>query len=229
MDKMEEHKILTGMLLVALVVSVVGTVITVDRLGSVNSASGLTGAVGGTGDLNITQDITISLQDSAIDMGNGKVDPSVGYAMVNSKTGVVSDGTWANTSDNITVRNDGNVGVNVTVQSNKQDGNHTTDSFICQSETGACGVGYEVDGEGTALQYAFVPSNKEVGACGPGTLASSTPLTKKDTDYKFCGCLKSASNEDEVDLSLIVGIPADAQGQKSSTITFTSIASDATC
>ena len=226
---MEEHKVLTGMLLVALVVSVVGTVITVDRLGSVNSAGGLTGSVGGTGDLNITQDITISLVDKGINMGNGKVDPGVGYASVNSNIGTTTGGTWANSTDEITVRNDGNVGVNVTVQSNKQNGNHSTNSFICQSDDGGCGVGYDVDGEETALQYDFKPVNSEADSCAGGFLAGQTEFTLKDTDYEFCGCMKSASGEDEIDLTLAIGITADAQGQKSSTITFTSIASDVNC
>ena len=215
------------MLLIALVVSVVGTVITLDRLGAVGGV-GLTGAAGGTGDLNITSDITITLPDSAIDFGNGKVDPSVGYATVNSEAGSTSGGTWANATDNITVRNDGNVGVNVTVKSNKQDGNHTSNSFICQSDAGGCGVGYENGGELTALQYKFQPLNHEASSCG-ANLAGTTSFSVKDTDYEFCGCLKTASTEDEIALTLNIGIPADAQGQKSSTITFTSVQSDVAC
>ncbi|MAG60512.1 hypothetical protein CL619_01875 [archaeon] len=228
---MEEHKVLTGMLLVALVVSVVGTVITVDRLGGVNSANGLTGAAGGTGDLNITSDITITLPDSAIDFGNGKVDPSAGFASVSS-AGDTADGTWANltgNADNITVRNDGNVGVNITIKSNKQNGNHTTDSFICQSDAGGCGVGYESGGEANALMYNYVAANNEAGSCATGLLFGENSFNLKDTDYKLCGCLKTASTEDEVVIALKVGIPADAQGQKSATITFTSQQSDVAC
>tara|TARA_Y100000310_G_C20680473_1_gene815613 strand:- start:2260 stop:2943 length:684 start_codon:yes stop_codon:yes gene_type:complete len=221
---MEEHKVMTGMLLVALVVSVVGTVITVDRLGGVNSANGLTGAAGGTGDLNITQDITISLPDSGIDFKNGKVDPSAGFATVDSGGNTV-DGTWDNRSgsngDNITVRNDGNVGVNITVQSNKQNGNHSTNSFICQSDAGGCGVGYENGGENNALKYEFTSANNEPSSC---TTLGQRQFSKTLTDYGFCECLKTGSTEDEAVLNLQVGIPADAQGQKSATITFTSTA-----
>ena len=216
---MEEHKVLTGMLLVALVVSVVGTVITVDRLGAVGGI-GITGAAGGTGDLNITSDITITLPDSGIDFGNGKVDPSVGYASLDSGTGSVTGGTWANTSDNITVRNDGNVGVNVTVKSNKEDGKDGTDSFICQGDAGGCGVGYSAGND--ALEYSFTTGNKESGSCT--ILGGETNIDVKDTDYDFCDCLKTGSGEDEALLGLLVGIPADAQGQKSATITFTSSA-----
>ncbi|MAG60789.1 hypothetical protein CL619_03305 [archaeon] len=228
MEKVEEHKVLTGMLLIALVVSVVGTVITLDRLGAVggvNSANGLTGAAGGTGDLNITQDITITLPDSGIDFGNGKVDPSAGYALVSSSANT-ADGTWKNNTgdaDNITVRNDGNVGVNITVQSNKQDGNHTTNSFICQSDAGGCGVGYDDGGENNALQYAFGAVNNEAGSCTI-LAVGTTAFTKKDVNYDFCDCLKTGSTQDEAALFLDIGIPADAQGQKSSTLTFTSTA-----
>ena len=106
---MEEHKLLTGMLLVALVVSVVGTVITVDWLGAVGGVGSLTGAVaaGGTGDLNITSDITITLPDSGIDFGNGVVDAAADFAIANSIAGQDTiNGTWANITDNITVRNE---------------------------------------------------------------------------------------------------------------------------
>ena len=223
---MEEHKLLTGMLLVALVVSVVGTVITVDRLGALGGV-GLTGAATGvgSGDLNITQDITISLPDSAIDFGNGIVDASAGYAQLASNAGLVASGSWANSSDNITIRNDGNVGVNITVQSNKQSGNDTTDSFICQGDIGGCGVDYEDGGQDTALQYLFSGANKETNACA--LIADSTDFTLINTDYEFCDCLKTGSDEDEVMFSLNVGVPADAQGQKTSTITFTSTAAAA--
>ena len=228
---MEEHKILTGMLLIALVVSVVGTVITVDRLGAVRGV-GLTGAAGGTGDLNITQDITITLPDSAIDFGNGKVDPSAGFAVVDSRnSNTNTDGSWANLSDNITIRNDGNVGVNITVQSNKQSGNDTTNSFICQSDAGGCGVGYESGGDSPsqALGYSYIMANNEANSCSTGLIAALTEFYKKDTDLDACGCLKSGSGEDEITLSLEIGIPADAQGQKSSTITFTSVSSGVSC
>ena len=217
---MEEHKLLTGMLLVALVVSVVGTVITVDRLGAIGGVGSLTGAVtaGGTGDLNITTDITITLADSVIDFGNGVVDASAGYASVNSGSGTTTDGTWANTSDNITVRNDGNVGVNITVQSNKKAGNDTTDSFICQNDVGGCGADYPDPGDET--EYKFDTANEESDSCT--ILGAETSFDAKNTEYEFCDCLKTGSTEDEVMLSLLIGIPADAQGHKDSTITFTS-------
>ena len=155
--KMEEHKLLTRMLLVVLVVSIVGTVITVDRLGAIGGVGSLTGAVsaGGTGDLNITTDITISLPDSAIDFGNGVVDAdSDGYARVYSEGGVNNqNGSWENITDYILIRNDGNAGLNVTVQSNRRDGNNTTDSFICQNDVGGCGAGLESIADATAFNY----------------------------------------------------------------------------
>jgi hypothetical protein len=227
---MEEHKVLTGMLLVALVVSVVGTVITVDRLGALGGASGLTGAVAGSGDINITSDITITLTDSSIDFGNGKVDPTAGFAVVNSQAGQdTTDGTWANITDALVVRNDGNVGVNVTIQSSRSNGNHTTISFACENDVGGCGVGYESGGEANALQFNYVPSQAEASSCIASLLKGETAFTSAATDYEVCGCLRSAADEDTVKVDLIIGIPADAQGQKSSTLTFTSVESDVGC
>ncbi|MAG60492.1 hypothetical protein CL619_01775 [archaeon] len=228
---MEEHKILTGMLLVALVVSVVGTVITVDRLGSVGGV-GITGAAGGTGDLNITQDITITLPDSAIDFGNGKVDPTASFALADSAPGVSTvSGTWENISDNITVRNDGNTGINLTVSSNRKAGNDTTLSFICQGETdGECANDVTFSGLDSAVSFAYGIVNNEANSCGNDLQSVYNTIASNGVNYNVCGCLKSGNVEDEVALYLEVGIPDDAQGQKSATLTFTSsVAGDGGC
>ena len=129
------------------------------------------------------------------------------------------NGTWANATDFIIVRNDGNVGVNVTIQSNKQNGNDSTNSFICQNNVGGCGAGLESNVDAT--QYNYKTVTEESGVC---TYETSGPFTLINTNYEFCDFLKSGDNEDEIKIALQVGIPADAQGQKSSTITFTSTA-----
>ena len=90
------------------------------------------------------------------------------------------------------------------------------------------GVGYESGGESTALKYAYIPAQGEDGSCA-ANLAGATAFDVKNTDYELCGCLKSGSTEDEVLIALQVGIPADAMGEKSATITFTSVASDVSC
>ena len=216
---MEEHKVLTGMLLVALVVSVVGTVVTVDRLGSLNSISGgaLTGAASGTGELNITTDVTITLIDSSIDFGSGQVDSSASHAVLDSELGAVTAGSWANGTDFIVIRNDGNYGANITVQSNRQAGNHSSISFICQNDVGGCGgPGYPV----AATQFKFESFNGEAGSCVG--LAPATDFESAETNYDFCNCLKPGDNNDEAKLSLTIGVPNNADGQKQATFTFTS-------
>ena len=142
---MDEHKLLTGMLLIALVVTVVGTLVTVDRLSVIDGGSVLTGAISGSANLSITEDITISLPSSLVEIGSGKVAANATFAVVDTSSTVgVEDGTWANSSYNITFRNDGNEGVNVTVQSNVTRGNASgedglTYSFACSGDTDDCG------------------------------------------------------------------------------------------
>ncbi len=59
---MEEHKLLTGMLLVALVVSIVGTVISVDRIASINGGTDLTASAVGTAD--IVEDVALEVEEA---------------------------------------------------------------------------------------------------------------------------------------------------------------------
>lgn len=222
---MEDRKMLTGMLLVALVVSVIGSIVTVDRLGNLNGV-GITGAATGegSGDLNISQDLTITLTDSAIEFGEGNVDPGSTFAALDSGSGLMIDGTWANNTDFIVVRNDGNIGLNVTVQSNKKSGNHPTDSFICQNDVGTCGG--DLYPQANATRYSFKAFDDEAGSCVTHGVDHFSVI---NTEYDFCRCLRSGDQNDQVKMSLIVGVPDNAAGDKEATITFTSSIGDVSC
>ncbi|MAG60829.1 hypothetical protein CL619_03510 [archaeon] len=234
----DEHKLITTLILVSLVFSVIGTITMFDTLLGDNGferamvfgisnffPSTLTGGVGGTGDLNITQDITITLPDSSVNFGNGQVFPASSYAYLDSMGGRGNTGgTWPNLSDNITVRNDGNVGLNITISSNKLTGGGVG-SFMCDYDIGGCGVG--LGNLSSGLIFAFEGSQNEAGSCDNGL--SGTQKFLVADEYQLCGCLKSASTEDEVAITFIVGIPSDAQGFKDSVLTLTAYESSVTC
>ena len=126
---MEEHKVLTGMLLVALVVSVVGTVVTVDRLGSVGLTSitgAATGEQHGEGNITIESVLDIALQpgEEAIDFGSGSVNSGEAWAYIESNgsgTNNAYRGNWSvdAAAETIEVSNIGNVAANITIASDR--------------------------------------------------------------------------------------------------------------
>ncbi len=226
---MEERKILTGMLLFALVISVVGTLFTFDQLEVYKQD--FTGAATGQVDLNITEEISISLPNSTIDFGNGVVDLNSSFAVVDSREIYDTDGgTWANISDNITVRNDGNVGVNITIQSNVTRGNES-DSFICQGDSD-CGSAFE-NNSGPQLNFAVIWADNEEGSCAENLQTNAQPFVNPTgavgSTIKGCGCLKASSTEDEIAASLKIGIPDDASGEKFATLTISATTSGSSC
>ncbi len=226
---MEERKILTGMLLVALVVSVIGGIVIFDQLRTLNS---LTGAVSGQVDLNITTDISISLPgNNAIDFGQGFVDPDADAALLDAIMGQVLNGTWGNDSFNITIRNDGNVGINVTVESDKIRGNES-DSFACQGDSICGGSLNNLTGDG--LKFAAMTFENEINSCASAYLQDAptdfiNPIGTPNAEVKSCGCLSSASAGDEIALGMVIGIPNDASGFKSATLTISAEESDQSC
>ena len=165
-----------------------GTVITVDQLGRLSTTSKtITGAVGGTGNLTITQDTTITMADSLIEFGAGTVNAASSYALLQSNNSAAFQGSWSAVDDQMTIVNDGNVGTNITVQSNRKSGKSSPFSFICTGDIGECGSGIVTTSiPGGALSFAFMGSNNEGSSCG-GTLASSfTEFVAANIDYNLC-------------------------------------------
>jgi hypothetical protein len=238
---MEEHKLLTGMLLVALVVSVVGTVITIDRLGMIgvgsSSGSGFTGAATGTSDIVVTTTASVTVTNSTLSLGAGTVASNATFTLIDtaSATGV-DDGTWVNGTKNLTIENDGNVGINVTIQSNVTRGNATgadtgSYSFACSGETGgdACGGAF-TNNTGVELEFAYFYLDSEDGSCTAGMDTSDyQSFNNSAVEYKLCGCLSPTDSRDEGAVYLQIGIPNDAAGTKEATLTFTATQSDITC
>ncbi len=166
---MEEHKLLTGMLLAALVVSVAGAFMTLDQLGS----SGFTGAATGTGTstATITADLSISVSNAdntIVAFGSGVVDSTDAYAVLYSEpteglTNTDNSSGWAAVNDNLSVQNNGNTDLNITVKSSNKSG-IGDGSFVCQG-SGLCTIGggsqtYKDNG----TDFAFKVASAEVDA-----------------------------------------------------------------
>ena len=238
---MEEHKVLTGMLLVALVVSVVGTVVTVDRLGdlSVNKFT-LTGAATGDGQGNITIDQTVSIDlvHAVINFGSGEVNSTFALLQTNG-TGLVSGGNWSINNDEFFIENDGTAKVNITLVSTKASGNDQTsganaESYICGTGTETqCSENDNTGDVGTATSFAYLGTDdgtmgtgesSEPGSCVTWDVTEGdfNEIALNSTQYKLCGCMNSDDSNNAIAVDLEVGVPKDAPaGLKTATITFT--------
>ena len=260
---MEEHKLLTGMLLAALVVSVAGAFMTLDSLSQV---SGVTGAATGTGTATttISADATISTSaDNAIAFGAGSVWSGSAYAVlysnnesaVNGDSNISVNGTWAiKDPDNITLENQGNTDLNITVQSNVISGT-TASSFVC-GDNGVCinlggGAAYQSNGTDFAFRVAtsevdaiqgqscnrFGNSSSVINGVYDDILPAHGNLTNQSwtsfqtvaEEYIACECFQHESDNDELAFYLKAGIPADApvQTDTTATLTFTSTQAEA--
>ncbi len=224
---MEEHKLLTGMLLVALVVSVVGTVITADRLSGLSTSSNtFTGAaIGGEGNLTIESVVSFTMADTLIEFKNGSVAYGYTYAILESNNSNVFQGTWDKVNDQMTIENDGTVPANITVGANKQAG-IGANSFACDGDQGNCGIGLSGTGNpDQATSFSFKMVDTE-GGCDVFEQVGWKSFAAHSTPYEVCNCLQNSDPKDLISFDLQVGIPEDADGVKSSTLTFDITASE---
>ncbi|MBT4605273.1 hypothetical protein HOC01_06550 [archaeon] len=204
---MEEHKLLTGMLLVALVVGIGGTMIAVDHLNGLNS--GVTGAATGTGTsyTTVAEDITISIPNSTVDFGSGSVDVGSDWAVLSSSSfRGTHNGSWANISDNISIQNDGNRDINVTVNASKINGSRG-DAIICDPN---CPVG--TSNQTNATMFEFTSDNLELNACSSGAVGQNTAFESLEEHYDICTCLQWEDHQDTLGLFLDIGVPSTAAG-----------------
>jgi len=112
------NKTLAVFLLAAIVVSLGGTIVSLNRLDSL-SATGFASSGTGNVSLNIQSSLSITTADNALINFSSCTPLSGSEAIINSEgainTSVVCTGF---STDNISVRNDGNVNANVTVRPN---------------------------------------------------------------------------------------------------------------
>ena len=218
------NKTLAILLVFAMIVSLGGTIISLNRLRLVGVPSApLAGFAVGTGqaNLSITQDISISMNESVIDFGEGVI--KTGCINANISNININLTQWANISDptrddcwvynasttvrvafpagNLTIRNEGNVNISLTMAS------------AAQGPTNFIG--------GLNPQYNWSSRDGEDGSCVNGVRNTSwNPVNA--SDIKICDRLRYEDGTDELKVAFKIVIPSNAYGYKQDNLTFTS-------
>jgi len=109
---MKGSKLLMVLAVLAVVVTLVTLVVTVNKFG-------ITGKATDYGAANLTKNssASISFTDADCDFGSGYVDEDPTFALAYSNGTVINGTGWTGCTDGLTVSNDGNVNVSLTVAS----------------------------------------------------------------------------------------------------------------
>lgn len=213
------NKTIVGLLLVALVITVVGTLVSIEKLGG--QYAQLSGAATGTGttSLEVEAGAGININDSTASFGSGYVSPGNDSAYV--YTNGTFNGSWTNTSTNATngwieIFNLGNVNVNLSVTSDKSN----SEVWLCGTSCAATNV----------ATLEVLAEEFEVGSCSDfnisNTFANTTFQTVLNTTanntVNLCEYLKNTDATDDLKISFRAIVPKDATiGGHVTTLTFT--------
>ena len=207
------NKTLALLLLAAMVVSLGGTIISVSQISDLQTGMATTPT--GNVDLNVQGALSITTDD-ANQINFGDCTPLSGEnGVINSEQGknttTVCSGN-GNLPSNISVRNNGNVDANVTIQADDVGEAHGG-SFIPSNSSGASELRYKTADSG-------VSGNQ--GGC-TGTLQTSyTNITTAGTEYTGCSVLTPGSTQNSFLTNIELVVPFDATpGSSSVTLTFT--------
>jgi hypothetical protein len=181
----------------------------------------------------VTQSATITLTNSGtagitmnnvtIPFGSGYYNGSCprDYAIIDSNDSTnPSINCWVNTSGFInvstfhTIENSGQLSVNVTAYSDKQD----AEQLMCINSKG-CNVS-------ETAEVALKALNREVGACSADQATDYLPLLTHDTNKTLvvCSSLNAGDANDVIDIAVKLSVPIDVKpGAKSLDITYEAI------
>jgi hypothetical protein len=232
------NRLLVGLLIVAIAISLVGTIVSLTKVGKIYLPGQLlTGAASqsGTGVANLTVQGTVGLSVvyGVTEFGAGYVNASCTSANLTATHGGVytngSNTCWLNITGQLnnisqsgwgqlgtsrgyhTVTNNGTTLVNVTLEV----GVPTAESFLCGAANGC-------NSSISAVGVRAVTN--ETGAC-TGTLNpnwQSLLTAAAATNLTLCTILDFADSSDAIDIEYNVTIPTDTpQGVKSLTVTYT--------
>lgn len=212
--------VVAALVVAALVVSVVGTYIISSKF---NQLSGGYAPITGfavnetTGYVNLTiaQVLSFNLTDNLIEFGSGSIVPGSPSASCDSDAGTgtntsFSNGVCANNRDVMSLWNDGNVQIDITVNST-----HTADEFFCAGASALCNGSQ-------SLKYKTVDPNAQ---CSDGKQTSYTDLTH---DHQtFClGLNATGSSANYVELASKIDFNTYvATGTHTATLTFKAVKS----
>lgn len=195
-----------AVLMVAVIVVVIGSVVSLTWMDIPDITGRATDT--GTAQVNVTELVSISLDVSSIDFGDGYVNTTCGTTAIlnTTSTGNVECGTFPGTGTDFIVNNTGNVPINLTVSA------------------GADAAGL-IGGTSPAYQ-GRAQDNTESGSCA-GTLTSSWQ-SLSTTAVNLCDNLSYSASADALDTEIQMKIPEDStKGVLSDTLTFEGLKSGA--
>jgi len=209
------NKTLVGLLIVAIMISLMGTWVSLTKINQLGFLTGMT-TEEGTATLVITGYAFINVSDNAIDFKEGHVNTSDGALYAD----LWSNGTsvdWTNTSsahfdeDYLEVDNLGNLNIDLDINSNV-----TNETFACQGQTLGTDCGRLVGPD-----FGFWTENGTAPGCiGSLEGSSSSPTQFDDTNDKSACTEMAFGSDNQVKLYLYAKIPSDAVGTKHSKLTF---------
>ena len=228
--KQISNKTLTYLLIAAIVVSVGGTMVSINRLNKAMLQPGITGFAGTeTGKVNVTiaSVSSITIPDAVIDFGSCSPNASTGTNVSSNNSnewgapGVCTKaGAAVAESDNITVQNDGNKNINISVKTSAIAGatfiGGTDPGFYYTTRNASNREGcFNITGHGHTS-----PSNFD-GTTGMQLNWQS--FVAADTEYLACTNLTYEDSADQFSFFVLLDLPPDAPvaGEQSVTVTFT--------
>ena len=202
------NKTLSVLLLAAIVVSLGGTFVSLNRLGSMTPTGYTTFNETGTVALLVDDNLAIELFPDPANMNFGTctlIDGTQGYTVNTDSSGSHENSRCDGAPTGIDVRNVGNIIANVRLEVNDTD-----------TIRGGNFMNISTSGADSTFEYRTVNLN----GCGTGTLEPDyTEFVDTTTLHTGCSVLQTGANND-FRTHFQVGIPDNARGQSSVTITF---------
>ena len=221
------NRIVAGLLLLAIVVSVVGTFVSVGRISSLRiPLLSITGFVAGSGITNVTIDsaVGVTVSDSVINFGNGYYSSACtsGFAVLNGT--LMNSTCWRNTTATASnnwdashvIENTGTTNFELNASTSNPS---SAEGWLCSNSN--CPL------TTTAALFLY-SSNNESNSCG-GTLFAPQLLndtaTMNGNNTRLCSNMNYQDNQNSLNLTASIIVPKDASpGGKILTVTYTATA-----
>jgi hypothetical protein len=189
------NKTLVYLLMIAIVVSLIGTFVSLSKLGAL-SATGFVSYDNDTGDVNltVTTSCTITMSGSNINFGSGTV--SGDKCELNTSAGTVGGGCSGFTavSHGLNFTNDGNENITLNITSNV-----TAETFL----------------KGTNPLFKINANNIESGACNNGNFSLGSWVDVVTTQLSLCNStnpLEPTDDKDTLEIDVYLSIPDNTGG-----------------
>lgn len=218
------NRTLLGLLLVAIIVSAVGTFVSISRISSLRlPLLSLTGLATGTGTSNVTiaSTIGVSVVDSLIDFGNGYYNGACTSGLATLNGTLMNATCWVNT----TATGPNNWNPNHVIE-NTGSGNFELNASTSNPSSAEAWLCANSNCPGTTGAAFFLyASNNESNACGGTAYAPqllNDTATMNGNNTQLCSNVNYQDNQDSINVSAQAIVPKDASaGGKVLTVTYT--------